>query len=89
MVLNQVHLHNFMSYADATLDLTGIPVVCLTGLNGAGKSALLDAVTWAIFEEARASSDDLVRLGEREMWVAPVKVALRAISNSWWQTALL
>jgi exonuclease SbcC len=69
MILNQVHLHNFMSYADATLDLTGIPVVCLTGLNGAGKSALLDAVTWAIFEEARASSDDLVRLGEREMWV--------------------
>lgn len=69
MILNQVHLHNFMSYADATLDLTGIPVVCLTGFNGAGKSALLDAVTWAIFEEARASSDDLVRLGEREMWV--------------------
>ncbi|MBK9205024.1 MAG: AAA family ATPase [Candidatus Obscuribacter sp.] len=51
MILNQVHLHNFMSYADATLDLTGIPVVCLTGLNGAGKSALLDAVTWAFLKK--------------------------------------
>lgn len=69
MILNLVQLHNFMSYADATLDLSGIPVACLTGQNGAGKSALLDAVTWAIFEEARASSDELIRLGESQMWV--------------------
>lgn len=58
-----------MSYEDATLDLNGVPVACLTGANGAGKSALLDAVTWSIFEEARASSDELIRLGQREMWV--------------------
>jgi len=58
-----------MSYADSTLDLNGIAVACLTGLNGAGKSAILDAVTWAIWEEARGSSDELVRLGEKEMWV--------------------
>ncbi len=69
MILNSVHLHNFMSYADSTLDLNGIAVACLTGLNGAGKSAILDAVTWAIWEEARGSSDELVRLGEKEMWV--------------------
>ncbi len=69
MILNHVHLHNFMSYADARLDLNGVAVACLTGLNGAGKSAILDAVTWAIWEEARGSSDELVRLGEKEMWV--------------------
>jgi exonuclease SbcC len=58
-----------MSYAEATLDLSSIPVVCLTGLNGAGKSALLDALTWAIWETGRSSSDELIRLGEKEMWV--------------------
>ena len=58
-----------MSYADATLDLTSVPVACLTGQNGAGKSALLDAITWALWEEARASSDELMRLGEKETWV--------------------
>ena len=58
-----------MSYADATLDLTSVPVACLTGLNGAGKSALLDAITWALWENARASSDELMRLGEKETWV--------------------
>ncbi len=61
-----------MSYADAALDLSGISVACLTGLNGAGKSALLDAVTWALWEEARSGSDELVRLGEKEMWVEVV-----------------
>src|SRR5262249_28584164 len=58
-----------MSYADAKLDLASVPVACLTGLNGAGKSALLDAITWALWEEARSSSDELIRLGEKEMWV--------------------
>ncbi|MBN9393924.1 MAG: SMC family ATPase [Candidatus Melainabacteria bacterium] len=61
-----------MSYADARLDLAGCPVVCLTGSNGAGKSALLDGLSWALWEEGRGSSDDLVRLGEREMWVEVV-----------------
>ncbi len=58
-----------MSYADAQLDLSSVSVACLAGANGAGKSALLDAMTWAIWEEARAASDELIRLGEREMWV--------------------
>ncbi len=58
-----------MSYADAQLDLSAISVACLAGPNGAGKSALLDAVTWTLWESARSSSDELIRLGEREMWV--------------------
>ncbi len=58
-----------MSYSDAKLDLTPVAIACLTGSNGAGKSALLDAITWALWEEARASSDELIRLGETEMWV--------------------
>lgn len=58
-----------MSYADAKVDLTSVGVACLTGLNGSGKSALLDAITWALWEAARASSDELVRLGQTEMWI--------------------
>lgn len=69
VIINTLVLHNFMSYADATVDLTSVAVACLTGLNGAGKSALLDAITWALWESARASSDELVRLGQSEMWI--------------------
>ncbi len=58
-----------MCYKDAALDLTGVHLACLSGDNGAGKSALLDAITWALWGEGRSSSDDLIAQGEIEMQV--------------------
>ena len=64
-------LHNFMPYRDpAPLDFTGVHVACLAGDNGAGKSALLDAITWALWGRARARRDDeLIHQGQTEMSV--------------------
>jgi exonuclease SbcC len=64
-------LHNFMPYRDpAPLDFSGIHVACLAGDNGAGKSALLDAMTWALWGKARARRDDeLIHQGQTEMSV--------------------
>lgn len=72
MILRTLTLHNFMSYAQLRLDLESVNVACLSGANGSGKSALLDAVTWAIWEAARSSSDELIRIGESEMRVEVV-----------------
>ncbi|MDX2106282.1 MAG: SMC family ATPase [Candidatus Melainabacteria bacterium] len=72
MILRTLTLHNFMSYAHTTLDLDSVAVACLSGSNGSGKSALLDAVTWAIWEAARSGSDELIRIGESEMRVEVV-----------------
>jgi len=58
-----------MSYGDASLDMSSLSIACLCGQNGAGKSAILDAITWALWESARSSSDELVRMGQQEMWV--------------------
>lgn len=75
MIPLSLSLRNFMSYGDehAALDFTGLHLVALTGDNGNGKSALLDAITYALWGKTRASGsqvsseDDLVRLGADEM----------------------
>ncbi|MBI3954339.1 MAG: SMC family ATPase, partial [Chloroflexi bacterium] len=66
-------LKNFLSYGENVppLDLEGIHVACLCGANGHGKSALLDAITWALWGRARDSRDDeLVRMHRPEMEVS-------------------
>ena len=71
MIPVRLELRNFMSYGEQVmpLDFTGMRLACLSGDNGNGKSALLDAITWALWGEARASSDELIRLGADEMRV--------------------
>ncbi len=72
MIPKKLSLTNFMCYRQATLDFAGIHVACLVGDNGAGKSALLDALTWAVWGKSRLGArrdDDLIRLGEDEMVV--------------------
>jgi exonuclease SbcC len=64
-----LRLENFMSYAELDLDLAGVHMAVLTGPNGAGKSSLLDAITYALWEKARAVPEQLIRLGQSEMWV--------------------
>lgn len=52
------------------LDFEPIQVACLCGMNGHGKSALLDAMTWALWGEARArTQDELIHQGQTDMSV--------------------
>ncbi len=72
MIPYKLRLQNFLSYRESQLplDFTGMHLVCLIGENGHGKSALLDAVTWVVWGQARGKSDDdLVHLGASEMQV--------------------
>lgn len=72
MIPLKLTLRNFLCYGESapTLDLEGIHVACLCGQNGHGKSALLDAITWALWGKARGKTqDELVRHGYDEMLV--------------------
>jgi exonuclease SbcC len=69
MIPLHLRLQDFMSYASLDLDLTGVHSAVLSGPNGAGKSTLLDAMTYALWDRARAGAEELIRLGQPEMWV--------------------
>ena len=71
MVPLRLTLKNFLCYRDDVppLDFGGIHLACLSGQNGHGKSALLDAITWALWGKARARDDSLIYFGADEMRV--------------------
>jgi len=69
MVPGRLTMRNFLCYRDNVppLDFTGIHVACLAGDNGHGKTAILDAITWALWGKSRArTEDELVHLGQTE-----------------------
>ena len=72
MIPVELELRNFLAYREPhPLNFQGIHVACLAGENGAGKSSLLDAITWAVWGKARSNSpDDLIHQGQTEMRVA-------------------
>src|ERR1700733_1268729 len=69
-----LQIKNFLSYGSElqTINFEPYNLICLSGKNGHGKSALLDAMAWAIWGQARkvlgaAKADQgLLRLGQTQ-----------------------
>ncbi|PIV26583.1 MAG: hypothetical protein COS37_05670, partial [Anaerolineae bacterium CG03_land_8_20_14_0_80_58_20] len=72
MIPLKLRIFGFLSYREPVeLDFTGFDLACISGQNGAGKSSLLDALTWALFGEARSKDKDaLINLGSKAAEVA-------------------
>ncbi len=72
MIPLKLRIAGFLSYRDPVeLDFESFDLACISGQNGAGKSSLLDAITWALFGEARGKDKDaLVNLQSKAAEVA-------------------
>ena len=78
MIPVKLELKNFLSYGDqvSKIDFQGHNLICLSGKNGNGKSALLDAITWVLWGRARKTTGTskadagLIRLGQTRMVVS-------------------
>jgi exonuclease SbcC len=61
MIPLRLSLSGFLSYREPVeLDFTGFDMACISGANGAGKSSILDAITWVVFGEARAKDEAII-----------------------------
>lgn len=61
MIPLRLQVKGFLSYRQAVeIDFSELHLASITGHNGAGKSTLLDAITWALFGEARRRDDAII-----------------------------
>ncbi len=84
MIPLKLEISNFLSYRQtAVLDYTGIHLACISGANGAGKSSILEAMTWALFGKSRSRSDEDVinRLALKQGDAAEVRFTFGLESN--------
>ena len=54
MQLDYLRMKNFRQYRDATIDFSRSPpdsFIIIQGVNGAGKTNILNAITWCLFED--------------------------------------
>ena len=63
MIPIRLRIAGFLSYRDPVeLNFNTFDLACISGSNGAGKSSLLDSITWVLFGEARGKSTDVINL---------------------------
>lgn len=76
MIIEQIYLQNFLSHEDSTVFFTGADLWLVCGENGAGKSALLDAVEFALYGEHRGGNQNHQLLIKQGRERAKVQVVL-------------
>ncbi len=71
MIINSVLMKNFRSHAETLVEF-GPGINVILGENGAGKTSILEAISFGLFKEYGGNIDRLVRSGHREMSVEVV-----------------
>lgn len=77
MIPLTLRIQNFLSYGSPvqTIDFSHYKLICLSGKNGHGKSALLDAMTWSLWGQARKTGSTskadsgILKLGQTDVMV--------------------
>ncbi len=67
MIPVSLSMEGFLSYKERVeIDFTSFSLACITGENGAGKSSILDGITWALFGRARKHDETVINLESKK-----------------------
>ncbi len=73
MIPISLSMEGFLSYNERVdIDFTSFALACITGENGAGKSSILDGITWALFGKARKNDESVINLDSKKAEVSLV-----------------
>ncbi len=73
MIPISLSMEGFLSYKEQVeIDFTSFDLACITGENGAGKSSILDGITWALFGRARKHDETVINLESKRAEVCLV-----------------
>ena len=71
MIPISLTLSGFLSYQEPVeIDFTSFDLACIAGRNGAGKSSILDAMTWALFGRARKHDESVINTQSKQAVVS-------------------
>ncbi len=65
MHISKVELENFKSHANSTFEFAR-GTTSITGENGAGKTSIIEAIAWTIFDTLDYKKEDIVRRGAKK-----------------------
>ena len=68
MHISRLELENIKSYAAANFEFAR-GTTAITGHNGAGKTTIIEAIAWVLFDLLEYKKDEFVRRGEKKGWV--------------------
>src|SRR5690606_333490 len=66
MIPIKLRLAGFTSYREPVeINFCGFDLACISGANGAGKSSLLDAITYALYGKARVQNEAIINTASK------------------------
>ena len=65
MHITEVELENIKSHVDSRFEFQP-GKIAITGENGAGKTSIIEAIAWAIFDNLDYKKEEFIRRGEKK-----------------------
>lgn len=65
ILLKSIHLINFLSHSDTKIEINSTCKLLIDGKSGSGKSAIVDAVLFSLYNKSRSDGRSLIKHGEK------------------------